>query len=145
MKVLIAAPSLLNPDACFVLIFKKVHTKVFFLNSKYSFELWYGQAAKNIVNHWLWLVGMCVCGGGSLFFSTRVSYHALKGKTTYLVSTRHFCEFWYIYRSRPENCVSPKIYSVRKTRTLTSWCKRLTDCIVFSFRSKFSLDLLDID
>lgn len=32
-------------------------------------------------------------GGGSLFFSTRVSYHALKGKTTYLVSTRHFCEF----------------------------------------------------
>lgn len=58
MKVLIAAPSLLNPDACFVLIFKKVHTKVFFLNSKYSFEFWYGQAAKNIDNHWLWLVGM---------------------------------------------------------------------------------------
>lgn len=83
MNVLIAAPSLLNPDACFVFIF----FKSFFFNLSFDMDR-RRKISETIDFDWL------ECGGGgSLFFSSRVSYHALKGKTTYLVSMRHFCEF----------------------------------------------------
>lgn len=90
------------------------------------------------------------CGGGGgggvfLFFLICVFYYVLKGKIIYLVSMRYFCEFWYIYRLRFENCVLLKIYLVRKIWILIFWCKWLIDCIVFFFWLKFLFDFFNID